>query len=668
MKIIKQNKIIYYLLLIFFSFFPPFVFASKSDLIEKLNLNNIHKKEINKNLSQAQEEKRAQALKDNNQKKLSFDELKKEKVIPDLIIGVDSSKVKNEEIDKLINKLNKLKNEGKMIDYFTDDRLVGVYIYLYGSEEEYKELKNELVSESIKISPNRKLVKQYTPNDSYYSSQWNLTNINWSQAMDIGIGSNPVTIGIIDNGVDVEDSDLSSNIWQNPNETYGDLNDNDGNGYIDDKYGCDFYLRIIGGYTYIPCQKNYIKEYSSKHGTYVAQIAASVTNNSLGIAGVCPNCKISVLKITYYDYYQDEDIGVFSLLPYVFNYAINKNFKVLNLSMGSNCPFDSSEDVYATDINTLINTHGIVLVQAAGNNGSMTQSQCVSVCGSSNPYCYSSARNQAYYYVEGKNVPNKINVAAINSSNQRASFSVYDGSNSVITIAAPGVNIPVYPYRLVSGTSFAAPMVSGTVGFYLSLTFPYTLNSNKIFGDLISISSYLSDQSISRKKLNLFALINQTKAWNLDYGSVYIPISRFWSDTYKGHLYATGEEAKQIIRDYSESIWRYEGVVYHAIYTQIPNVYPVYRFWSDTYKSHFYTQNENEKNYVIQNYPSNIWRYEMIVFYAYPPNTPGKLNIYRFWSDKFKKHFYAAGEEERDQVMNNPDWRYEQPAWSLDLR
>ena len=653
-----------FILIPFLLIFSPFpTFASKSDLVSKLERNNIKKKEKIINAS-IQQEKDFQSKQ--NAKKQSFEELKREKIIPDLIIGVDGKKIKDQEIDKLINKLNDLNNQGKKIDYFTDHNLVGVYIYLYGSEDKYKELKEQLVSESIKISPNRKLVKQYTPNDSYYQQQWNLSNINWSSAMDIGAGSNPVTIGIIDNGVDVDDFDLSSNIWQNSGEIYADNTDNDGNGYIDDKYGCNFYMRIIEGYQYIPCKKGYIKEdliLDSKHGTYVSQVAAGMTNNSLGIAGVCPNCKIAVLKIT-----DDYGNGYFSLLPFVFSYATDKNFKILNLSYASSCPFDSSEDIYASDINLLINTYGIMLVQAAGNKGAMTQSECISQCGSSNSYCYSSARNQAYYYVEGKNVPNKINVAAINSSNQRASFSSYDGSNSVITIAAPGVAIPVFPYSLKDGTSFSTAMVSGALGVYLSLNFPYSIDSSKIYNDLVSVSSYLPDASISRKKLNLFTLISQTKAYNLDYNTIYLPISRFWSDAYKGHLYATGDEAKHIIRDYPETTWRYEGIVYHAIYSQIPNVYPVYRFWSDTYRSHFYTQNEDEKNYVISHYPTRIWRYEMIVFYAYLPNTPGKLNVYRFWSDKFKKHFYAAGESERDQVMNNPDWRYEQPAWSLDLR
>ncbi|MCM8787760.1 MAG: S-layer homology domain-containing protein, partial [Candidatus Omnitrophica bacterium] len=106
-----------------------------------------------------------------------------------------------------------------------------------------------------------------------------------------------------------------------------------------------------------------------------------------------------------------------------------------------------------------------------------------------------------YYYVEGKNVPNKINVAAINSSNQRASFSNYDGSNSVITIAAPGVQIPV-PYSLVDGTSFSAPHVSGALGLILT---KYDKNPTKLYNSLIySADDISTDYNISGRKLNLY--------------------------------------------------------------------------------------------------------------------------------------------------------------------
>ncbi len=42
----------------------------------------------------------------------------------------------------------------------------------------------------------------------------------------------------------------------------------------------------------------------------------------------------------------------------------------------------------------------------------------------------------------------------------------------------------------------------------------------------------------------------------------------------------------------------------------------VYRFWSDRYKGHFYTADESEKNSVIDNYDDSVWKYEGVAWYV----------------------------------------------------
>lgn len=484
--------------------FDVLAFSSTNEIVEKLEKKEIFKLEPTQKLANKDQEKTALKKVLPQQLKKSFEELQNEEVVPDLIISIDSEKVQSQEVDRLIKKLELLKNNGKKINYYSTDKLRGIYLYLYNSKEYFDEFKEKLTSNNIKVSLNQKLVKQYNPNDPYYSSQWNLNNINWSSAMDIGGGSNEVIIGIIDNGIDVDDPELATNIWQNPNEIYNNSNDDDGNGYIDDKYGCNFYMRVIEGYTYIPCLKDYIKEdliFDTKHGTYISQVAAAVTNNSTGISGVCPNCKVASLKIT-----DSFGSGNLSLLPFVFDYAVDKGFKVLNFSMGSSCPFGPEEDILASDIDLLINTYGISFVQAAGNAGSRSQSECLADCPGNN-YCYSSARNQAYYYIDGKSVANKINVASIDSSNQRSYFSNYDGSFPVLTIAAPGSLIPVYENSsllYINGTSFSAPMVSGALGLVLT---KYDKNPTKLYTSLVNAYDSIStDYNISGRKLNLYKL------------------------------------------------------------------------------------------------------------------------------------------------------------------
>jgi len=649
---------------IFYFFIPPSVLANKADLIDSLKNKGIEIR-INKKTFTAKEEKRkfAPANIQKQAAQSSYSELKKENIIPSVIIAVNSLNIKEAEINKLINKLNELKNKGKKINYYTDDNLVGLYVYLYGDEAEYHKLQSELVSENIKISSNRKITRQYTPNDTYYPQQWNMSNIRWSNAMDIGPGTTQVKIGIIDNGVNVEDLDLNSNIWQNSGEIYNDGNDNDSNGYIDDKYGCNFYMKLNDGYSYTPCLKEYIKEdtlFDTKHGTYVAQIAAAVTDNSYGIAGVCPTCEVAVLKIT-----DDFGNGDFSLLPYVFSYAISKGFKVLNLSYGSLCPFDASEDIYAADINSLINTYGIHLIQAGGNNGAMTQAQCINTCGSSNSYCYSTARNQAYYYVDGKSVNNKINVASINSSNQRSSFSNYDASSSVISIAAPGENLPIYDAGLysVSGTSFSAPVVSGAIGFLLSKIYSYeTPTVNKIKTWLYNYGSKIStDYNISTKKLDLLPLISLSEAEEKVKDTDYLYVARFWSPSLSNHFWSSDATEIQNVRDYEYNVRQYEGISYYAFRSDVVlDAVPLYRFYDPVRAVHFYTASEDEKNNVIAN-ESEWWNYEGIAYYVYPQTYNGSSkSVYRFYSHSLRHHFWTASITERDNILAN-----ESNVWDL---
>ena len=55
--------------------------------------------------------------------------------------------------------------------------------------------------------------------------------------------SKPVTVAIIDSGVDTTQEDLKPVLWKNPGEIPGNGIDDDHNGYIDDVYGWNF----IGG-------------------------------------------------------------------------------------------------------------------------------------------------------------------------------------------------------------------------------------------------------------------------------------------------------------------------------------------------------------------------------------------------------------------------------------
>jgi len=139
---------------------------------------------------------------------------------------------------------------------------------------------------------------------------------------------------------------------------------------------------------------------------------------------------------------------------------------------------------------------------------------------------------------------------------------------------------------------------------------------------------------------------------------------RFWSKTFNGHFFTTSyEEALGVANnDYN---WQYEHVGYDVNDCTDANSFKVYRFWSDNYHGHFYTMSEQEKNSVIAN--DKNWRYEGEVFCVFTSDSgSGTKPVYRFWSDNFRHHFYTSDVAERDfTIKYDKNWRYEGEAWRI---
>ncbi len=148
------------------------------------------------------------------------------------------------------------------------------------------------------------------------------------------------------------------------------------------------------------------------------------------------------------------------------------------------------------------------------------------------------------------------------------------------------------------------------------------------------------------------------------------PIFRFWSSVLAHHFYTTDESERDgVIHDYPDVWTDYEGPAYYVpIDDSDPNVRPVYRFWSDLLSSHFYTISEDEKEYILNNYPTNVWQLEGIVFYAYPVGwqPADSKPVYRFWSGQHGTHFYTISEDEKNYIIAtypNYTWAPEGIVW-----
>ncbi|MDZ4371827.1 MAG: S8 family serine peptidase, partial [Phenylobacterium sp.] len=324
-----------------------------------------------------------------------------------------------------------------------------------------------------------------------------LTNGFGSQAADAWAdghtGSTKVAVGVLDTGVDYRHVDLYQNIWLNQGEiptairsslkdidgdgriTFRDLGDSknaahvsdlngngridagdlladrrwengrdeDGNGYVDDLIGWDFQdgdndpMDAVG------------------HGTHAAGVIGAVGGNGVGVAGVNWSTQIVALKfmdagggatsdaIRAIDYFTDmakSDSG----LDYA---AINASFGGMGYSyaMLSALVRGAEED--------------ILFVAAAMNGGG----DGVGDNNDASPIWPANYNTEA-----GAGYDAVISVAAIGSTGALARFSNF--GPTTVDLAAPGHSI--FSTRLndnygnLSGTSTAAPFVTGAIALY----------------------------------------------------------------------------------------------------------------------------------------------------------------------------------------------------------
>lgn len=268
------------------------------------------------------------------------------------------------------------------------------------------------------------------PLDSLISNQFFLPQIDMFRAWDIQTSAPDMVIAIVDNGTDYVHPDLAGNIWKNRIEALGAPGiDDDENDYIDDIYGWDF-----GENDNNPTfgtQQSII----TVHGTHTAGIVAAMTNNLIGVAGVCWECQIMVVKVSTDDDTYSIPFGYEGIV-----YAADNGADIINNSWGRSGKYSQFEQ----DVINYAASKGCLIVAAGGNTYTET-------------ICYPAGYTKV------------IAVAAVKNNDCKSSYSSY---GSFIDISAPGGDIrgifSLYPvaygsYGELSGTSMASPMVAGVM-------------------------------------------------------------------------------------------------------------------------------------------------------------------------------------------------------------
>jgi hypothetical protein len=340
---------------------------------------------------------------------------------------------------------------------------------------QFLSLSNTMFAEPDFLWENRAL-----PDDPAFPIQWSLDNtgqaapgtglitnpfgfigtpdvdIDAPEAWDLTTGSSDVVIAVIDSGMNKFDPQLLANVWTNPRETFNGIDD-DGNGVVDDYYGYDAAMNDGDPHD----------DANDGHGIGVASVISSRGNDGVGMTGVSWNSKVMHVKHSD-DQGNITQSGVIGAFRYVtkMKQSFGVNIVAANLSFGgpqySFSWFDSLKTMGAADI---------LIVAAAANSGynhdiyfdsptSYNIDQIISVT-ASNAY-----DDLNYFAPPGSYIPGAPDFG-------------YGPAN--IDIAAPGIHVMInsFPYlvtansfsniQISTGTSFAAPHVSGAAALVASL-------------------------------------------------------------------------------------------------------------------------------------------------------------------------------------------------------
>lgn len=188
---------------------------------------------------------------------------------------------------------------------------------------------------------------------------------------------------------------------------------------------------------------------AAEHGTHVAGIVAAIRGNNIGIDGIASGARIMVVRAVPDGDERDKDVAN------AIRYAVDNGAKIINMSFGKSY---SPDKAYVDDAVRYAESKGVLLVHAAGNSSKDNDKN------DNFPNAvYDDNRQTCSTWIE-------VGASGPYLDELVASFSNY--GRKTVDVFAPGVRIestmPDNAYKKNSGTSMAAPVVSGVAALVWS--------------------------------------------------------------------------------------------------------------------------------------------------------------------------------------------------------